>query len=152
MKRKIFFFFILIAIILSPVAINLWDDYQDDHFTCWGQITFKKETASYPVKVRYVFNGSTGEVITIGEYSIQGEKPRKISQKLSFKFSRSGNEYTMLSTQSVLTANQAKALSGLVPDFYLYQDRGLKITMHKQGDNGLVFTTASLPIFICTLG
>ncbi|HCD1254259.1 TPA: hypothetical protein JD854_RS04155 [Citrobacter amalonaticus] len=151
MKAKICFLFLLVAIILSPLFMHLFDYYKKDHFSCWGNISFKRLEGTYSVKVRYVFNGDSGKVITIGEYNEPGLPTRKVTQNLSFKFTREGDEYTMISTLSLLTASQARLLSGVVPDFYLYEDRGLQLFIHKQGNNGLVFRTATLPIFICTL-
>ncbi|HCZ9098944.1 TPA: hypothetical protein O4G09_005785 [Klebsiella michiganensis] len=151
MKAKIFFLLLLIAIVLSPLLINVHDNYKKDNFSCWGNISFKRQEGTYAVKVRYVFSGETGKVITIGTYNEPGLPERKVTQNLAFKFTRKNDEYTMISTLSLLTASQARLLSGVVPDFYLYEDRGLQLFIHKQGSNGLVFTTASLPIFICTL-
>jgi hypothetical protein len=151
MKAKIFLIFLLFMIILSPFFVEIFNDYKKDNFSCWGNIIFKRQEGTYSVKVRYVFSGETGQVITIGEYNEPGLPTRKVTQNLAFKFTREGDEYTMISTLSLLSTSQARLLSGIVPDFYLYKDRGLQIFIHKQGSNGLVLRTASLPIFICTL-
>ncbi|TQI78146.1 hypothetical protein FHU10_1859 [Serratia fonticola] len=151
MKNKIVFFILLLIIISTPFLLDSWLEHRENNFSCRGKITFQKNNVKYLVQVKYIFQGSFGEVVTIGEYSELGQKPRVITQDLSFNYSRIGNEFTMVSTQSLLTESQAKILNSLVPDFYLYKDRGFRIEIHKQGKNGLVFTTASLPIFICTL-
>lgn len=151
MKKKWIFVLVLLTLALSPLLLNVTENYDKDHFSCWGKISFNRQAGTYSVKVRYVFNGDTGKVITIGEYNEPGLPARKVTQNLAFKFTRQGNVYTMISTLSLLTASQTRLLSGVVPDFYLYEDRGLQLFIHKQGRNGLVFSTASLPIFICTL-
>lgn len=69
MKAKICFLFLLVAIVLSPFFIYLFDNYNKNNFSCWGNISFKRLEGTYSVKVRYVFNGDSGKVITIGEYN-----------------------------------------------------------------------------------
>lgn len=125
-------------------------NYQFDHFTCSGKIVFSDENRNYSVHVKYIFDEGAGEVVTLGEYQDSNMTSRRLSQQLSFNYTHKGDEIVMLSTKSTLNDANARMLDSLVPDFYLYRDRGFRIRIFKQGESGYVFTTFGVPVFICT--
>lgn len=141
-------FFAVLSI--SPYLVQSILDYRANHFSCGGRIDFSDTRRNYSVQVKYTFDGGTGEVTTLGEYSEAGKMSRRLSQQLLFDYTYHGGEFVMLSTSSALSDTQARMLNTLVPDFYLYKDRGFRIRIYHQGDNGYVFTTYGVPVFICT--
>jgi hypothetical protein len=149
-KKTILLFTILVMLAISPCVVDLIMIYRADHFSCRGKIDFSDNKRDYTVQVKYIFNGGRGEVTTLGEYSDRWLRNRRISQQLLFDYTHNGDELVMLSTNSALSDEQARMLDKLVPDFYLYKDRGFRIRIFRQGDSGYVFTTYDIPVFICT--
>lgn len=148
-KKKLYWVILLITFSIFSYYAKKYFTYNENKFSCSGRINFFDEVRTYSVQVRYSFNGGEGEVVTLGEYSeIEGVK-LKISQQLSFNYTQNGNDIVMVSTGSTLNDNQARLLDTLVPDFYLYKDRGFRIRIYKQDDSSYVFTTYGAPIFIC---
>jgi hypothetical protein len=131
------------------LAQIIWD-YRSDQFSCSGRIDFTDKKRNYTVQVKYIFNRGKGEVATIGEYNEVGQNSQRLIQQLSFDYTRNGRELVMLSTSSSLSDEQARMLNTLVPDFYLYKDRGFRIQIYRQGEFGYVFTTYGVPVFICS--
>ncbi|CNL67343.1 hypothetical protein [Yersinia aleksiciae] len=148
-KRTLILFAFLVVLAFSPYIAKVVYHYHSDHFSCKGRINFIYDDTSYNAQVKYTFDGDKGEVVTVGELSKSGKMIRRISQQLSFNYTRHGNEIVMLSTNSALNDDQARMLVSFVPDFYLFKDRGLRIRIYQQGD-GYVFTTFNIPVFICT--
>lgn len=149
-KNRYMLWALLAMLAISPYIVQSILNYQADHFSCGGRIEFSDNQRTYTVQVKYTFDGGTGEVTTLGEYSDSGKRSRRLSQQLSFDYTHHGHELVMLSTSSTLSDVQARVLDSLVPDFYLYKDRGFRIRIYRQGDNGYVFTTYGVPVFICT--
>ncbi|ATM74964.1 hypothetical protein CRN79_03485 [Serratia fonticola] len=149
-KKSIFIALILMLFAFTPRIIMEFDNYRDDHFSCWGRINFYEKNIEYSAQVKYTFNGGKGILNSRGELTYLGGRTRKIHQNLIFKYTHSGDEIIMVSTQSALSDEQAKSLDNILPDFYLYKDRGLRIRIFNQGHNGYVFVTSGIPIFLCT--
>lgn len=148
-KKTLILLIFLIIIAFSPYIAKLVHHYNLDHFSCRGRINIINDGTNFNAQAKYTFNGDHGEVAVVGELSKLGERPQQISQQLLFNYTRNGNEIIMLSTNSALNDAQARVLTTLLPDFYLFKDRGLRIRIYQQGD-GYVFTTFNIPVFICT--
>lgn len=149
-KIIITLFILLTLVFVSYFIEKAVQDYRSEHFSCRGSVEMSDDKRFYTVQVKYSFDGGAGEVITLGEYSESGKRHRRISQRLLFNYTHNGDEFVMLSTNSALSDAQARMLSALIPDFYLYKDRGFRIRIYRQGNSGYVFTTYGIPMFICT--
>ncbi|MFI8418244.1 hypothetical protein ACQKDS_17910 [Serratia sp. NPDC078593] len=123
--------------------------YRANHFSCRGSVHYFKDDAQFTAHLKFMFNGGKGEVSSLGEFLEQGEKSQKISQSLKFNYTRTGDDMFLISTQSTLPDSLAKIMTNLVPDFYLYPDRGLRIHIYRQGNKGYVFMVDNIPSFIC---
>ncbi|AIN18821.1 hypothetical protein CH54_2381 [Yersinia rochesterensis] len=148
-KKTLILFVFLTMLAFSPLIAKVVHRYNSDHFSCLGRINIISSETNFNAQAKYSFDGDHGEVAVVGELSKLGERTQRISQQLLFNYTRNGNEIIMLSKNSALSDNQARMLVSLVPDFYLFKDRGLRIRIYQQGD-GYVFTTFNIPVFICT--
>lgn len=128
---------------------NYFYSYQLNHFTCWSKAYIHKGDATYHVLFKYTFNGGDGVVSSVGQYTEPNVNNIRITQNPPFTYYNNSNEFLMLSKSTKLTESDAKLLDPILPDFYIYEDRGFQISIFKEGDNGLIFSQDDLPIFIC---
>jgi len=150
-SKKMFLIILLVFIITAlTFVVNISYNYHYDHFSCVGKIEFNKNDKKYFAQVKYIFDGGKGQIYALGEYSQPGQPNKKISQRLLFTYTRKNNEIMMLSKRSLLNDSQSRILNELIPDFYLYKDRGFRIKIFSLQGGGYVFTTYNLPVFICT--
>ncbi|XXD08000.1 hypothetical protein ACMYSN_17950 [Klebsiella sp. R445] len=149
-KSANLFIVILTMLIILIYLAQMVYNYRHNHFSCGGNITFSDDKRSYSVQVKYIFNGGGGKVIARGEYHEAGMKNVRLLHQLAFDYMRRDDSIVMFSTTPALSDTQARMLDTLVPDFYLYKDRGFRVRIFKQGKSGYIFTNLGIPVFICT--
>lgn len=148
MNRKNIFSTLLFIIIMGCLSFIYAHKKSINNFTCQGQVNSFKGDVSYRARDQYTFSNGNGEIQTIGVYIDKNQK-KEISYDIKFKYDRIGDEFNMLSTYSSLNSADANLLNDVVPDFYLYKDRGFRMIVSLYERKIYVFSTLGVPFILC---
>lgn len=120
-----------------------------NNFTCQGQVNSFKGSVSYRARDQYTFSNGNGEIQTVGFY-INKDQKKEITYNIKFTYDIIGDDFYMFSTYSSLNSADANLLNDVVPDFYLYKDRGFRMIVSLYDKNTYVFSTLGVPFLVCT--
>ncbi|HEM8838447.1 TPA: hypothetical protein U2R15_004156 [Klebsiella aerogenes] len=134
---------------IAPLSLIEYVRYQQTHFTCSAGIDIYSGNVIYVVNMSYEFNGYNGILRSLGDYKDGNQKDVRIARNFTFHTEQDGKDTVLFSQEGIQDEGQAKLLSTIIPDFYLYKDRGLTLRLYRQGRHGYVFTLDSLPLFYC---
>lgn len=148
-KRKMVILSLLFVVTLMPLACWLYQRHAEQHFSCVINADIIRGGDQLETRLHFDFVGNKGTAEASGEFTIDGKK-MPISRRLAFTFTRSGDQYSLISTTTVENPLEALIKHPLLPDFFLMSHRGYSIEMHKQGPDAYVVVNEDLPLFYCS--
>lgn len=148
-KRTYTLFSFACLIALVPFFVWLYESYSAKQFSCVTHLIIHKDNKSVSIDENYTFRGKDGVIETSGIFTDSDGTKTAISRKFDFSYTRQGNEYTLLSNESIEDRQQWMLLGSLIPDFFVLRNRGVTVTIKQQKHDGYVFLMDDVPIYYC---
>lgn len=140
-----------IVCLLAVMSITL-QHYQNDrnnNFSCQGEVTGIGNYAPVKHLISVKMENGQGRFDIIEQLTLADkESQKKVVNTLFFHFSRKDNTLTMVSDNESPYADYLKSMTN-IPDFFLWQDRGLVLQMMKINKNAFLFVDGNTPVFYC---
>lgn len=148
-KGKIVILSLLFVVTLVPLVSWLYQRHEEKYFSCVINADIIRGRDQLEARLHFDFVGNKGTAEASGEFTIDGKK-MPISRRLAFTYTRSGDQYSLVSTTAAENPLAALIKHPLVPDFFLMSHRGYSMEMHKQGPDAYVVVNEDLPLFYCS--
>lgn len=148
----IFMLILVVAVVLSFIAIKTIQTWQRGHFDCMGDLSVQYPSVEGNISIRYIFNGTNGVAILRGEITHKGEGTVPVNHNVWFSFNRKGQDYFLQSERvSVSTGEPATnaLLSRTLPDFYLREGVPFYLNISRTDSNHWLFFTSRSPSVYC---
>lgn len=151
MKKKVNFFIaiVFITVTLAPIVYFFYLNYKETHFSCWAKSHTKRGEQYLFTEFQLIFSKNRGELNSIVKYSDSNNKERIINANLKFTYKKDGNRVVLISSDSISDRSLITLLDPTVPDFFLQKDRGLSMSIFRQGNDAYIFTSEGIPLFVC---
>ncbi len=147
----IFMLILVVAVMLSFIAIKSIQIWQRGHFDCMGDLSVEYPSIEGNISIRYIFNGTNGVAILRGEITQKGVGSVPVNHNVWFSFNRKGQDYFLQSERvSVSTGETAMnpLLPRTLPDFYLREGVPFYLNISRtDGNHWLLFTSRSPSIY-----
>ncbi|MFB0712924.1 hypothetical protein ACEU59_17380 [Buttiauxella noackiae] len=146
-------YYILLALLAAGVfltTIFYWVKYQDDNFTCEGEINIIRDNVAFNALLHFKFNNGKGYFNSLGNLSKDGKVTERLSKALTFNYTNYHGYIIMLSGENKTSYTKENPLAHIVPDFFLYSERGFQIKMIRQNASSYLFLQEETPLFYCT--
>ncbi|SRR5471030_807019 len=149
--RTVLQYTLLALLSLSPLAYFGYQKYQENHFSCQGEVMIFKDNSYYTSIMNYRFDGGSGILDAKGFFKKDGAEIAKINKKLAFNYWWEGKSLIMVSDNKYDDKETVALLNTLTPDFFLYSDRGMTIQLKRQNASSYLFTQSGAPLFSCLI-
>lgn len=147
---KLIIYLLLAGVVFSPFFANIYLFYHKNNFSCEADFYIKKADFSYMAKIIFYFRYGKGMFHMAGSYNGLDNNLRKVEWSAPFTYTRDvADRMLLLSTEGIKDNELAVLLNPVVPDFYLFKDHELKFVIFPQGNEGYVFISDGIPMFLC---
>lgn len=153
MRKELVAPIILASCLLALLIYYIFLDRPDKvNISCHGTLVTQNELMSSRVRVSIFLTGERGRVNFDGVISNEKNVKITIRRASSFTLHHYGNTYAIdKSIASELPGNMASTdlLTGMFPEFMLFNDKDYRLNMYKVGNNGYLFMSDKFVTLYC---
>lgn len=131
-------------------GLSYWKQYQKTHFMCEGEINISHDNITFNSLLHFKFNNGKGYFNSLGRLTRDGKVTEGLSKALTFDYTTYRGYIIMLSGENKTSYTKENPLAHIVPDFFLYSERGFQIKMIRQNASSYLFLQEETPLFYCT--
>lgn len=138
----------VMAVLTSTLYVYHW--HKQYEFSCQGIVNSfgRNVTVQHFINVKVADGKGRFDIIEQVHVS-EKQSPKKIINTLFFHYSREENALIMVSDNDNQYADYLKPVTS-IPDFFLYQDRGLTVKVVPVNRNAYLFIDGETSVFYCS--
>lgn len=153
MRKELLVPAVLVLCLLPLLIYYIYPDKADKiNISCNGTLVTQNELMSSRVRVSILLTGARGRVNFDGVISNKKNEIITIRRASSFTPHHYGSIYAIdKSIVSELPGNMASTdlLTGMFPEFMLFNDKDYRLNMYKVGSNGYLFMSDKFVTLYC---
>lgn len=126
-----------------------WQNYQSSHFVCQSDLVIASDTITLTLLSSFAFNGEYGEYHATGSLKQLTQPPISVNRAFRFNYLFNQGQLLMISAENSTHSSSLEHITQLVPDFFLYRNRGVELQLSRLNRSSYLFSQNNTPYIYC---